>query len=398
MSGVTSTASRMMPPLPAAWSAEIDGHVISLAWSPTGGKLAAASIEGPITVFEAEGAARLTLPGHAAGTSIIAWSSDGKHFASGGQDGRIHLWDIAAREPKRTLAGGAPWVEHLAWNPLGGKNGVPHLLASAAGRKLRLWNAEGEIVREFEDHPSTIASIAWKPASQFLTTAAYSRLALYVPALEKAQRQFEWKGSILTIAWAYMLLMSGSGMTRATQVAILNANYIACRLADHYPLLFRGKYGRVAHECIIDIRPFKATADISVDDVAKRLIDYGFHAPTMSFPVAGTLMIEPTESESRREIDRFCDAMVAIRGEIRDIESGLMRRDDNPLKRAPHTAFDLADEAWTRPYARALGCFPAESQRGDKYWPPVNRIDNAYGDRNLACSCVPVEDYQSAAE
>ncbi len=202
MSGVTSTASRMMPPLPAAWSAEIDGHVISLAWSPTGGKLAAASIEGPITVFEAEGAARLTLPGHAAGTSIIAWSSDGKHFASGGQDGRIHLWDIAAREPKRTLAGGAPWVEHLAWNPLGGKNGVPHLLASAAGRKLRLWNAEGEIVREFEDHPSTIASIAWKPASQFLTTAAYSRLALYVPALEKAQRQFEWKGSILTIAWS----------------------------------------------------------------------------------------------------------------------------------------------------------------------------------------------------
>jgi len=194
--------------------------------------------------------------------------------------------------------------------------------------------------------------------------------------------------SILTIAWAYMLLMGGEGLTEATKAAILNANYIACRLQPHYPLLFRGQNIRVAHECIIDVRPFKVTVGVSVDDIAKRLIDYGFHAPTMSFPVAGTLMIEPTESESKAEIDRFCRAMIAIRQEIREIEAGRMSMSDNPLKNAPHTAFDLVDEEWTRPYSRTLGCYPAGLD-SDKYWCPVNRIDNAYGDRHLICTCMP---------
>ena len=198
--------------------------------------------------------------------------------------------------------------------------------------------------------------------------------------------------SILTIAWAYMLLMGGEGLTQATKAAILNANYIGCRLQPHYPLLFRGRNNRVAHECIIDVRPFKETAGITVDDIAKRLIDYGFHAPTMSFPVAGTLMIEPTESESKAEIDRFCRAMIAIRQEIRKIESGRMSKNDNPLKNAPHTAFDLIDEEWKRPYSRMLGCYPAGLD-GDKYWCPVNRIDNAYGDRHLICNCMPPASY-----
>jgi glycine dehydrogenase len=198
--------------------------------------------------------------------------------------------------------------------------------------------------------------------------------------------------SILTIAWAYMLLMGEEGLTEASKAAILNANYIACRLQSHYRLLFKGKNNRVAHECIIDVRPFKETAGVSADDIAKRLIDYGFHAPTMSFPVAGTLMIEPTESESKAEIDRFCDAMIAIRQEIREIEAGSMSKTDNPLKNAPHTGFDLADEEWKRPYSRALGCYPAGPD-GDKYWCPVNRIENAYGDRHLICSCPPPDSY-----
>jgi glycine dehydrogenase len=199
--------------------------------------------------------------------------------------------------------------------------------------------------------------------------------------------------SILTIAWAYMLLMGGEGLTQATKIAILNANYVACRLQGHYPLLFKGRNNRVAHECIIDVRPFKDTADVTVDDIAKRLIDYGFHAPTMSFPVPGTLMIEPTESESKAELDRFCDTMIAIRNEIRDIETGRMPKNDNPLKNAPHTGLDLIDE-WKRAYPRALGCFPmGADQAGDKYWCPVNRIDAIYGDRNLVCSCPPLVHY-----
>jgi glycine dehydrogenase len=204
--------------------------------------------------------------------------------------------------------------------------------------------------------------------------------------------------SILPISWTYIVMMGGNGLLAATQAAILNANYIAKRLEGHYALLYKGPHGRVAHECIIDTRPFKDTAGVSVEDIAKRLIDYGFHAPTMSFPVAGTLMIEPTESESKIELDRFCDAMISIRSEIAAVQKKPMDRENNVLKNAPHTVFDLADENWNRPYARALGCFPVKNLLRDKYWCPVNRVDNTYGDRHLVCSCPPIESYQSAAE
>jgi glycine dehydrogenase len=200
--------------------------------------------------------------------------------------------------------------------------------------------------------------------------------------------------SILTIAWAYMLLMGGEGLTQASKIAILNANYVAARLAAHFPVLFKGDNGRVAHECILDLRGFKESAGVTVDDVVKRLIDYGFHAPTMSFPVPGTLMIEPTESESLSELDRFCAAMIAIREEIRQIETGQGSRADNVLKNAPHTALDVAEAAWTHPYSRMAACFPTGAT-ADKYWPPVNRIDNAYGDRNLICTCQPVLDCET---
>jgi glycine dehydrogenase len=193
-------------------------------------------------------------------------------------------------------------------------------------------------------------------------------------------------------------MMGGAGLTAATEAAILNANYMAARLAPHFPLLYRGRQGRVAHECIVDLRPLKNSAGVSVEDVAKRLIDYGFHAPTMSFPVAGTLMIEPTESESRAEIDRFCDAMIAIRAEIREIERGNVPRESNMLRNAPHTVLDLADDHWQRPYPRAAACFPQGVSPAGKYWSPVNRVDNAHGDRNLVCSCPPIEAYQPAAE
>jgi glycine cleavage system P protein (glycine dehydrogenase) len=204
--------------------------------------------------------------------------------------------------------------------------------------------------------------------------------------------------SILVIPWLYCLMMGGGGLTNATSIAILNANYIARRLDPHYPLLYKGRLGRVAHECIIDLRPLKNSAGITVDDVAKRLIDYGFHAPTMSFPVAGTLMIEPTESESKAELDRFCDAMISIRAEIRAIEQGQTPRESNLLKNAPHTALDLADDHWQRPYSRTQACFPDAGLPAHKYWPPVNRIDNVYGDRNLMCSCPPPQAYRTAAE
>jgi glycine dehydrogenase len=203
---------------------------------------------------------------------------------------------------------------------------------------------------------------------------------------------------ILPISWAYITMMGGNGLLAATQAAILNANYIAKRLEGHYALLYKGPHGRVAHECIIDTRPFKDTAQVTVEDIAKRLIDYGFHAPTMSFPVAGTLMIEPTESESKAELDRFCDAMISIRSEIAAVEQKAMDPENNVLKNAPHTVFDLVDETWDRPYARALACFPVKRLLRDKYWSPVNRVDNLYGDRHLVCSCPPMEIYQSAAE
>jgi glycine dehydrogenase len=204
--------------------------------------------------------------------------------------------------------------------------------------------------------------------------------------------------SILVISWLYCLMMGGRGLTAATEVAILNANYIASRLDPHFPVLYTGLHGRVAHECIVDLRPLKTSAGITVDDVAKRLIDYGFHAPTMSFPVAGTLMIEPTESEPKVELDRFCSAMIAIRNEIRAIEQGTMSPEDNPLRNAPHTEHDLAEQDWNHPYSRRVACFPDGVVPGAKYWSPVNRIDNAYGDRNLICACPPLESYQSAAE
>jgi glycine dehydrogenase len=203
--------------------------------------------------------------------------------------------------------------------------------------------------------------------------------------------------SILTIAWAYMLLMGGEGLTAATKVAILNANYVAARLKGHYPLLFHDQNGRVAHECVIDLRFFKEANGVTADDVAKRLIDYGFHAPTISFPVAGTMMIEPTESESKMELDRFCDAMIAIRAEIGEIDAGRISKVDNPLKNAPHTVLDLADDNWGHGYPRMLGCYPAGIV-GDKYWCPVNRIDNVYGDRHPIFTCAPTASVDYAAE
>ncbi|HET7885321.1 MAG TPA: aminomethyl-transferring glycine dehydrogenase [Bradyrhizobium sp.] len=204
--------------------------------------------------------------------------------------------------------------------------------------------------------------------------------------------------SILTISYIYILMMGGDGLARATEVAILNANYIAARLQAHFPVLYRNAKGRVAHECIIDPRPLKNSTGVTVDDIAKRLIDYGFHAPTMSFPVPGTLMIEPTESESKAELDRFCEAMIAIRQEIAEIEAGRFKVEASPLRHAPHTVHDIADDAWARTYGRSEGCFPAGTSHTDKYWCPVGRIDNVYGDRNLVCSCPPVSDYAQAAE
>jgi glycine dehydrogenase len=203
--------------------------------------------------------------------------------------------------------------------------------------------------------------------------------------------------SILLISWAYVLMMGGRGLTQATKVAILNANYIAKRLEEGYDIAYSGRNGRVAHECILDTRPFAESAGVTVDDIAKRLIDNGFHAPTMSWPVAGTLMVEPTESETKAELDRFCNAMLDIRAEIAKVEAGDWPQDNNPLCNAPHTVEDLASD-WDRPYTRKEGCFPAGSFRVDKYWSPVNRVDNVYGDRHLICTCPPLEDYIEAAE
>jgi glycine dehydrogenase len=203
---------------------------------------------------------------------------------------------------------------------------------------------------------------------------------------------------ILPIPYAYIAMMGEVGLREATEVAILNANYIAHRLAAHYPILYRGKDGFVAHECIIDCRGFQATAGVMVEDIAKRLQDYGFHAPTMSWPVAGTLMIEPTESESKAELDRFCDAMISIRNEIRIVEDGGWPQDDNPLKNAPHTAAEVTAEAWAHPYSREVAAMPLPFVAASKYWPPVKRVDNVYGDRNLVCTCEPMDSYAQAAE
>jgi glycine dehydrogenase len=233
--------------------------------------------------------------------------------------------------------------------------------------------------------------------------AVAKHLAPFLPRHPLAQAESKGAGavsaapwgsaSILTIPWVYIALMGAEGLTKATQVAILNANYMAKRLGPHYPILFKGKTGRVAHEFVMDARRLEADADVKVEDIAKRLMDYGFHAPTMSWPVPGTLMIEPTESESKGELDRFCDAMIAIREEIRAIEKGKADRADNVLKNAPHTAAALVADNWPHPYPREQAAYPAPWLRDHKFWPAVGRIDNPYGDRNLVCTCPPMENY-----
>ncbi|MCB1157027.1 MAG: glycine dehydrogenase (aminomethyl-transferring), partial [Leptospiraceae bacterium] len=199
---------------------------------------------------------------------------------------------------------------------------------------------------------------------------------------------------IVSISWAYIQMLGGKGLRYATIVAILNANYIAKRLSSKYPVLYKGKNSLVAHECIIDLRKFKNTAKVDVEDFAKRLIDYGFHAPTMSWPVPGTLMIEPTESESKEELDHFCDAMLTMSEEVKEIEEGKVPADNNPMKNAPHTAEVLLNEHWDFPYSREKAAFPLPYLRENKYWPVVGRVDNVYGDRNLVCTCPSIEDFR----
>lgn len=201
---------------------------------------------------------------------------------------------------------------------------------------------------------------------------------------------------ILMISWAYIALLGKTGLRRSSEMAILNANYMARRLDGHYDILFRGPNGRVAHEFIVDLRPIKRETNITEEDVAKRLIDYGFHAPTMSWPVPGTMMVEPTESESKAELDRFCDAMVAIRSEIQAVQLGVADPVNNVLKNAPHTAEVVIADDWDRPYSREQAAYPAPWTREHKFWPSVGRVDNAFGDRNLVCSCLPVEAYEQA--
>jgi glycine dehydrogenase len=211
------------------------------------------------------------------------------------------------------------------------------------------------------------------------------------PAISAARHG---SAGILPIPWAYLRMMGPDGLARATGVAVLAANYVAARLRGHYPVLYAGNKGLVAHECILDLRPLTRSTGVSVDDVAKRLIDYGFHAPTMSFPVAGTLMVEPTESEDLAELDRFCDAMIAIREEIELVGSGRWPAGDNPLRNAPHTAAMVSGDEWDRPYPRSVAAYPGRVDRVAKYWPPVRRVDGAYGDRNLVCACPPPEAFE----
>jgi len=228
-----------------------------------------------------------------------------------------------------------------------------------------------------------------------LSSAAQDAAAQPVGAVSAAPYG---SASILPISWMYIAMMGGTGLTAATESAILAANYIARRLAVHYPVLYSGPGGLVAHECILDLRPLKEESGVTVDDVAKRLMDYGFHAPTMSFPVAGTLMVEPTESEPKAELDRFIAAMIAIRAEIRAIAEGTLDRNDNPLKHAPHTAAAVTADEWKHAYRREQAAYPAAAQDAGKYWPPVARVDNVHGDRHLFCSCIPIADYAAPPE
>jgi glycine dehydrogenase len=200
--------------------------------------------------------------------------------------------------------------------------------------------------------------------------------------------------NVLLISYAYIKMMGGEDLALATKIAILNANYLKAKLEKYYPVLYTGHTGYVGHELIFDFRHFKASANIEVEDVAKRLMDYGYHAPTVSFPVPGTLMVEPTESESKAELDRFCEAMISIREEIREIEEGKADKADNILKNAPHTAEVVVSDDWKYPYSRQRAAFPAEWTKENKFWPSVGRVDNAYGDRNLVCSCLPIEAYE----
>jgi glycine dehydrogenase len=232
----------------------------------------------------------------------------------------------------------------------------------------------------------------------FLPSAAPRDAGLPGPGVGMVSAAAFGSASILPISWMYIAMMGDTGLRRATQVALLNANYIARKLAPHYETLYTGRNGLVAHECILDLRPLKDATGISAEDVAKRLIDFGFHAPTLSFPVAGTLMVEPTESESLGELDRFCDAMIQIRDEIRAIEEGRMDREDNPLKHAPHTATQVSASEWTHAYPRELAAFPLPVLRRQKYWPPVARVDNVYGDKNVFCSCVPINAFAGEIE
>ena len=225
--------------------------------------------------------------------------------------------------------------------------------------------------------------------------AVAEHLVPFLPGRGSTQVSATPQGSagILPISWAYVALMGAEGLKRATEVAVLNANYLAARLNEHFPVLYTGPGGRVAHECILDLRPLTAATGVTAEDVAKRLIDYGFHAPTLSFPVAGTLMVEPTESEDLAELDRFCAAMIAIRSEIGEVAAGTWTAAESPLRRAPHTAAAVTADAWDRPYSREVAAFPLPSLRHDKYWPPVGRIDQAAGDRTLVCACPPIEEY-----
>ena len=202
--------------------------------------------------------------------------------------------------------------------------------------------------------------------------------------------------AILPISWMYIKMLGGDGLKLATQVAILNANYMAKKLEAHFDILYRGNQGLVAHEFIIDLRPFKATSGVEVEDIAKRLMDYGFHAPTVSWPVAGTIMIEPTESEPLQELERFCDALISIRGEIDKIAGGTWDKGNNPLKNAPHTAHAIVSPEWNHPYTREEAVFPTAWIKAHKFWPPVARINNVAGDRNLVCSCPPLSEYSEA--
>jgi glycine dehydrogenase len=200
--------------------------------------------------------------------------------------------------------------------------------------------------------------------------------------------------SVLVISYAYIKMMGAEGLTFATKAAILNANYLKAKLEDHYPVLYSGTNGFCAHELIFDCRPFKASANVEVEDIAKRLMDYGFHAPTVSFPVPGTIMVEPTESESLRELDKFCNALIEIRKEIGEIEKGIVSKEDNALKNSPHTVEDVVNENWSHPYSREAAAFPTSEAKQNKFWPSVGRINNAFGDRNLVCSCVPISEYE----